>query len=211
MRITALTPLRSGRIDVAVAGESVAALSVEFVASLGLHVGDEVAPALRDRILDEGANLATYDRAVRFLAARSRSVSELRRRLQQAKEEPARIERALARLIEQGFLDDTEYARQLARVKVQGQGVSRRRFRQELFKRGVAADAGDHALEELESEGGIDEAAAIERLVRKKARALASLDPATRQRRLWAFLARRGYESDAIRQALRRFEVNSED
>lgn len=211
MRITALTPLRSGRIHVAVGGESVAALSVELVASLGLHVGDEVVPALREQILDEGANLATYDRAVRFLAARSRSVAELRRRLQLAREEPARIERALARLIEQGFLDDTEYARQLARVKVQGQGVSRRRFRQELFKRGVAADAGDDALEELESEGGVDEAAAIERLVRKKARALAGLDPATRQRRLWGFLARRGYESDAIRQALRRFEVNSED
>lgn len=207
MHITALTPCRrAGRYEVEIDGAPVAILPAELVASLGLRADSVVAESVRDQIVDEAANFTTYERAVRLLAARSRSVSELRRRLIQAKEEPARVERALARLTDQGFLDDRRYALQLARARVQEQGVSTRRFRQELFERGVAREAADEAIENLEEEGGIDEAAAIEKLLARKARFLTGVDSATRQRRLWGFLARRGYDSDAIRAALRTSE-----
>lgn len=206
MRITALTPQRSGRWEVEIDGESAATLTGDALSALGLHVGDEVSESRRANVVDEGAAIATYDRAIRFLAARARSVVELRRRLVQAKAEPAHVERALARLVEQGLLNDSEYALQLARSKVQGQGISKRRFKQELFRRGVPTEAGDVAIGQLEEEGLIDEGAAIERLIAKKARSLAGQDPATRQRRLWGLLARRGYDSDAIRQAIKEFE-----
>ena len=44
------------------------------------------------------------------------------------------------------------------------------------------------------------------RAARKKLRAMAGLEPVVRARRLTAFLARRGYEIDAIRSALRRLD-----
>ena len=205
-RISALIPARSGRYQVEIDGEPAAILPSDLVAALGLQANADLSEALRDRIIEEGASFLTYERAVRLLTARSRSVVELRRRLIQAREEPARVERALTRLIALGFLDDSEYAMQLARSKVQGQGVSKRRFKQELFKRGVSGDMANAALETLEAEGGVDEAAAIEKLVVRKSRSLANLDPLTRQRRLWGFLARRGYDSDAIREAVRKAE-----
>ena len=42
----------------------------------------------------------------------------------------------------------------------------------------------------------------VERAARKKLRALAPLDPAVRRRRLYAFLARRGYDGEDIRRAM---------
>ncbi len=52
-------------------------------------------------------------------------------------------------------------------------------------------------------EEGVDEEASIERVARKKLRSLSSVDPPTRKRRLFSFLARRGYDSDAISRVLR--------
>jgi len=49
----------------------------------------------------------------------------------------------------------------------------------------------------------VDEEASIERVARKKLRSLSSVDDATRKRRLYSFLARRGYDSDAIGRVLR--------
>jgi regulatory protein len=42
----------------------------------------------------------------------------------------------------------------------------------------------------------------VERAARRKLRSLAKLDPATRRRRLYAFLARRGYDGEDIRRTM---------
>jgi regulatory protein len=57
----------------------------------------------------------------------------------------------------------------------------------------------------------VDEAAIIERVAEKKARSLAKLDPGLRRRRLYAFLARRGFDADDIRRAVDRFADAPED
>ena len=48
----------------------------------------------------------------------------------------------------------------------------------------------------------LDEEGAALQAARKRLKALASLDAATRRQRLYAFLARRGYESDVVRRVL---------
>jgi regulatory protein len=67
----------------------------------------------------------------------------------------------------------------------------------------VARDVSNEAVEEVFVEESVDEAASIERVARKKLRTLTSVDGATRKRRLYGFLARRGYDSDAISRVLR--------
>ena len=52
-------------------------------------------------------------------------------------------------------------------------------------------------------EEGVDEDASIERVARKKLRMLTKVDDATRKRRLYGFLARRGYDGDDITRVLR--------
>lgn len=152
----------------------------------------------------ERSSRSTYDRALDMLESRSRSVAELRRGLIRKGEPPADVDAAIDRLRRAGLLDDGNYARQLARTKALGAGHSRRRIGQELAKRGVERSVADAAIADVFDEEGVDETVSIDRAARKKARSLGALDPKTRQRRLYAFLARRGYDSDAIGAAIRR-------
>lgn len=139
-----------------------------------------------------------------MLEARARGVEELRRLLIRKGEPEADVDAAIARLRESGLLDDANFARQLTRSKALGAGLSRRRISQELSKRGVAREVSSEAIAEVFEDEGVDEEASIERVARKKLRMLAKVDDATRNRRLYAFLARRGYDSDDIARVIKR-------
>ena len=152
---------------------------------------------------------STYDRALDLLAIRARSVSELRRKLIQKGEEPAAVDEAISKLIDQKLLDDAEFARQFARSKVVGAGASRRRISAELARKGVARSVADTAIDELGDTEGIDVSAAIHRVAEKKWRSLAKLDAETARRRLYGFLARRGFNPDEIRSAIAALDTNS--
>jgi regulatory protein len=139
-----------------------------------------------------------------MLEVRARGADELKRLLLRKGEPAAEVEAALERLAKAGLIDDASYARQLARTKALGAGLSRRRIQQELSRRGVAREVSSQAISEVFDEEGVDEMAAMEGVARKKLRTLVKLDPPTRKRRLYAFLARRGYDSDDISAVLRR-------
>ena len=146
---------------------------------------------------------STYERALDMLEARARGVTELRRLLIRKGEPEADVDAAIERLRASGVLDDANFARQLTRSKAVGAGLSRRRIQQELSKRGVARDVSDEAIQEVFEDEAVDEDASIERVARKKLRMLTKVDDATRRRRLYGFLARRGYDSDDIQRVLR--------
>jgi regulatory protein len=146
---------------------------------------------------------STYERALDMLEARARAVTELRRLLIKKGEPVAEVDAAIERLRGSGVLDDANFAYQLTRSKALGAGFSRRRIQQELAKRGVAREVSDQAIERVFDEEGVETDASIERIARKKLRMLANVDAPTRKRRLYGFLARRGYDSDDIARALR--------
>ncbi|HEY4132285.1 MAG TPA: regulatory protein RecX [Gemmatimonadaceae bacterium] len=146
---------------------------------------------------------STYERALDMLEARSRAVTELRRLLIKKGEPPIDVDAAIARLRDNGLLDDANFARQLTRSKAIGGGHSRRRIQQELAKRGVARDVSDEAIAEVFEDEEVDEAASIERVARKKLRTLSGADAPTQKRRLYGFLARRGFDADDIQRVLR--------
>lgn len=148
------------------------------------------------------AERSTYDRALTLLEYRARSVAELRRKLIEKGAPKAETDEVIARLLDQKLLDDTDFARQFARTRIAGAGASRIRILQELRRKGVAAEVAEQALEELEEIEGLDASASIHRVAEKKWKTLAKLDDFTRRRRLYAFLARRGFNPDEIRTAM---------
>lgn len=202
--ITGITesPRKAGRYVLQVDGAPQATVSLELIERLKLAVGLRLDDALGEALARESAALATYDRALNVLAFRARSSAELRRSLVRRGEEPAHVDAAIARLLDAGLLDDAAFARQFARSKVAGQGHSRRRLQQELSRKGVARETADEAIAETMAEESVDEDVMIERAARKKLRTLASLDAPTRHRRLFAYLARRGYEIVDIRRVM---------
>lgn len=204
MRITSIVehPRKPGRYVVDLDGREGAVLSAEWVAELKLRIGAELSEPQLDALRRASAEVALLDRALNLLAHRARSARELRRRLRERDAPDALVDATIARLEQLGLVNDADYARQVARSKVVGQGASKRRVRQELFKRGVAGELADDAIAQVYEEESVEPGELAERAARKRLKALGGLDPATRRRRLYAFLARRGYEADEIRAAM---------
>jgi regulatory protein len=206
--ITAIIPSarKAGRFELVVDGASLATISLDTLERLSLAVGRDIS-ATRAAIESEAAALAVYDRAVNMLAARARSSADLRRQLTRKGEPPALVDAAIERLRTAGFLDDASFARAYARSKALGAGASRRRLHQDLARKGVARETSEHAIAEVFEEENIDDAESIERLVQKRLKSMSKLDPAVRNRRLWSYLARRGFDVDAIRRAIERLPL----
>jgi regulatory protein len=201
--LTAITPSarHPGRFDVLVDGRPVAILSLDAIERLRLAVGADVA-GREEQIALAAAELKVYDRALNLLAFRARSSAELARSLVRKGEPKELVERAVRRLQEQGLLDDAEFAQSFTRAKVLGARQSRRRVQQGLARKGVARDVTDAAIATVFEEEGVDQSAVVEAAARKKLRSLVKLEPAVRRRRLYAFLARRGYDADDVRRAM---------
>jgi regulatory protein len=192
---------KAGRYTVRLEGVRSATVSAELVERLGLRAGVVLDAAQVKALREAAAGLRTYDRALNLLAFRARSSADLRRKLVEKGEPGALADQAIEKLKALGLLDDEAYARQVARGKLLG-GASKRRVQQELWRRGVTRDVADGAMQDVVADEEVDEEQSAVTVARRKAASLAKLDAPTRRRRLYGFLARRGYDHAAIRAAL---------
>lgn len=193
---------REGRYVVQLDGEPFATVSVEVISRLKLSVGQRLDETALAALAEERELLAAYDKGLDLLAFRARSATELRRRLVQKGIEAPRAEEAVRRLVANGLVDDRAYAETVVRSKALGGGASKRRVSQELARRGVDRETADAAVARVWQEESVDQTSAAESLARKRLGSLRGLDAPTRRRRLYAFLARRGYDADEIRKAI---------
>jgi regulatory protein len=202
--ITQITehPRKPGRYVIDVDGREFAIVTADALAASRARIGVVVDDLLAAHLREANELTAAYDRALNLLAFRARSARELHRRLVQKGVTSERADRVIAKLREVGLIDDTDFARQLARSKMSA-GASRRRVHQELFKRGVAREVADEAVEQVVEDEGLSDADSIQRIARKKWGTLNGLDEPTRCRRLYGFLARRGFDSDEISRVVR--------
>jgi regulatory protein len=201
--ISAITPnpRHPGRFEVLVDGKPFATLSLDSIERLGLATGTDI-NGREEQVAGEAEQLRVYDRALNMLAFRARSSVELARSLVRKGEPKELVERAVARLVEQGLLDDAAFAQSFTRSKVLGAGQSKRRVQQDLARKGVSRTVSDVAIATVFEDEGVDQAAVVEQAARKKLRSLLKLEPVVRRRRLYAFLARRGYDADDVRRAM---------
>jgi regulatory protein len=147
---------------------------------------------------------SAYNYALNLLAARPYATSALRRKLIQKEYLAADADDAIRRLVDNGLLNDAKYAEQYARSKILNAGASKRRLRQDLFRKGIKGDVATDAIAAVLEQEEIDPAAVIERVARKKLAQLGDLEPIVVRRRLFAFLARRGYDVEEIKSVVGR-------
>ena len=84
---------------------------------------------------------ALYEYAVRSLGRKMRTVAELKR-LMRTRVEPdeageAKVEAVILRLKEHRYLDDTRYAADYTRMRMDNERFGRRRVQQDLIQRGI--------------------------------------------------------------------------
>ena len=142
---------------------------------------------------------SAYNYALNLLSARPYSTRALHRKLIQKKYPAADADDVIRRLVDNGLLNDAKYAEQYARSKIMSTGASKRRLQQDLFRKGIAGEIATTAIASVIKQDEIDPGAVIERVAKKKLAQLGDLEPLVLRRRLFAFLARRGYGVDEIK------------
>ena len=145
-----------------------------------------------------------YNYALNLLSARPYASSALHRKLIQKQYSAADADDAIRRLLDNGLLNDAKFAEQFARSKMLSTGASKRRLTQDLYRKGIKGDVATSAISNVIDQDEIDPAAVIERVARKKLAQLGDLEPVVLRRRLFAFLARRGYDLDEIKSVVSR-------
>jgi regulatory protein len=143
-----------------------------------------------------------YNYALNLLAARPYATRALHRKLIQKKYSAADADDVIRRLVDNGLLNDERFAEQYARSKMLSTGASKRRLTQDLYRKGIKGDIATSAIANVIDQDEIDPAAVIERVARKKLAQLGNLEPVVLRRRLFAFLARRGYDVDEIKRVV---------
>ena len=143
-----------------------------------------------------------YNYALNLLSARPYAIKALHRKLLQKEYSAADADDAIRRLVDNGLLNDAKYAEQYARSKILSTGASKRRLTQDLYRKGIKGDVATSAIANVIADEEIDTAAVIEQVARKKLAQLGDLEPLVLRRRLFGFLARRGYDVDEIKRVV---------
>ena len=197
------TPNRSGRYRVAINGVGIGDVTIDFVADSGVREGTTITREQAVEVVAAAQRTAVLDKALDLLAVRARSSRDLGIRLRRAGAQGARY------LLGRGATRRAGICRRCCvctkespRAKALAGGVSRRKVITVLRQKGVAQDVATAAIDETLAEVDHDEYGAALAAAEKRMRALGSLEPAKRRQRLYAFLARRGYESDVVRRVL---------
>lgn len=138
--------------------------------------------------------------AVDALSRRARSRGELAQLLQKKGVPVEIIDRLLDRLVAQKLIDDRVFAQEWSQLRHRSKGLSRRVLAQELRHKVIAPEVIEDALAHITHD---DEVIAARNLVAKKLRSLSRFDVEVKRRRVHALLARKGYSSRVISQALR--------
>ena len=153
--------------------------------------------------MDEQGLTACREAALKLLERTRRARRDLERRLKEKDFDTATIASTLDRLTEVGLIDDVEYARAWLAGRWGRRPSGWRRLEQELRTKGISQADAERAREVLSERGGApDEVESAAKLIAQARRRYASLEPHVQRQRLYALLARRGYDADVIRRAL---------
>lgn len=136
-------------------------------------------------------------RALGLLVRREHSRKELLQKLKVRGVEAADANAAVARMVAEGWQDDTRFAESLVRNRALC-GYGPRRIRAELETHGLDADQARAALDSVD----MDWMAQARDLVRRRQPDALKNDPAAR-RKAADFLFRRGFTGDQVRAATR--------
>jgi len=170
--------------------------------SYRLMKGRGLTSSLVDEIKEENAKYMAYIRGIRYLAPKARSSQQLAQYLRKQQFQEQHIAVAIARLIEEGYIDDLAFAKLYVQSKLNRQGKGRLRVAQELKALGVSSAHIAQVLQNVDDDQELE--AAYEAAI-KKLRGLRG-DKVERGRKLLQFLLRRGYSGDICRKTMQRIE-----
>jgi regulatory protein len=154
----------------------------------------------------EKARERTFQRAVKLLAAKPRSVAELRERLLEKEWTTAEIvEAVLLKLGEYGYLNDERFAFGYASYKVRQKPVGRQRLQRDLQMKKVDRETADEALRLVFEE--TPEVDLIDRAIEKRTRLRGAPKTRAEVKSLFDHLLRQGFSYEMVAEKVRAASV----
>ena len=144
-----------------------------------------------------------FQQAAKLLAAKPRSVAELRERLLERRgASKALVEEVIARLREYGYLDDERFALSYASSKVRQRPIGRQRLQRDLMFKKVNREVADEALDQVFAETPEEEL--IERAIAKRIRLRGQPKTRAEGKSLFDHLLRQGFPFELVAEKVRR-------
>ena len=198
-----ITALRIGRgrgqrVNIFLDGKFAFRLEAAVVAGEGLQVELELSPEQIGALTRSDSFQRCLDAAFHYLSYRPRSEAELRKRLHQRGFDGDNAEAVIARLKEQGLVDDMAFAQFWKDNRESFSPRSQWLTRLELRQKGVANDVIDQTVD------AIDDDDSAYRALLSKTRGLPYADYQSFRRRLGEYLKRRGFSYGVINNAVER-------
>lgn len=154
----------------------------------------------RPRQLDTEEEL--YKVALRALMRRAHSVQEMQKKLSRYTRNELLVRVVMARLMENGQLNDASYAQQFTRIRMQSRKQGQLRIARELRARGVADSDIIWALETSAAES--DPAVMVRQRIERKLKSNRGEIDEKRIASIYGSLLRAGFPSDLVRKELKR-------
>jgi len=199
-KITKLTPgkSREKRVNIFLDEKFAFSLLAEVAVREGLQLGQELSAAQVEALARSDRYYRCLNAALRYLGYRPRSEAEISQRLQRHGFDSDCTEKVLARLKEQGLVDDTAFARFWKDNRESFSPRSRWLTRLEMQRKGLAVGI----IEEVVGE--VDDGDSAYRAALSKARRLSPSDYQVFRRRLGEHLRRRGFGYEVINDTVQR-------
>jgi regulatory protein len=204
-----ITSLRMGngrgeRVNVYLDGKFAFSLEAEVVAKEGLKVDQEITPPRIEMLTREDNYRCCLSTAVRYISYRPRSQFEVREKLTRHGFDSDCIEVAIRCLIEQGLVDDVEFARFWKGDRQLFSPRSKWLTGLELRRKGIAQEVIEQVMGDVSDEDNAYRAA-LSRISR-----LPASDYRSFRHRLAGYLSRRGFNYRVINNTVEQLwrEVN---
>ena len=153
----------------------------------------------KPRQLETEAEL--YDVALRALMRRAHSVHEMKQKLSRRTENKLLLQVVMARLRENGQLDDERYAKQFARQKTEIRRQGKFRIARDLRARGIPDRHIETALEDAAKE--TEESAVVRQRIARKLKLFRGEIDDKKMASMYRSLLRAGFSTDVVRRELR--------
>jgi regulatory protein len=142
-----------------------------------------------------------YEVAVRALMRRAHTVHEMKRKLERRSDNKLLVQVVMARLKENGQIDDAKYAKQFARQRTEGRKQGKFRVARDLRARGVPDRHIEAALKETAEQN--DEGAMVRVRIERKLRSYRGEIDEKKMASIYSSLLRAGFSADVVRRELK--------
>lgn len=200
--ITAIKPQRNKkRVNIYLDGKFGFGLDLENYMKLNLKVEQEIDEIELEELIEKAEFAKTFDKLLRFATIRPKSRREVEMWFRKHKVHTSLHEKLINKLTKLELLDDHKFAKWWVEQRNNFRPRGKRALTAELFQKGIEKEIINEVLDEAE----IDEAKIAKELLSKNEYKWRRFDDKKAKQKKSAFLARKGFGWDIIREIITNF------